>query len=168
MWNHFWLSYIATIEYIVIFNTGQCTQIHRSGCKHSSRCTYWYTACTHTHIQYTHTHRRGRGDLIKCRQWLCGLCVQWSWAPSCHSNSSSRPIRCCIKAGAAIKRWVHRRHCCVRGQQSATSPAGICRRRSRRESHLTTASAAEARLPAVWSSPDVCVCDRNRRPLGWK
>lgn len=85
--------------------------------------------------------------------------VQWSWAPSCHSNSSSRPIRCCIKAGAAIKRWVHRRHCCVRGQQSATSPAGIVRRWSRRESHPTTASTAEACLPAVWSSPNVYVTE---------
>lgn len=85
--------------------------------------------------------------------------VQWSWAPSYHSNSSSRPIRCRIKAGAAIKRWVHRRHCCVRGQQSATSPAGICCCWSHRESHLTTASTAEACLPTVWSSPNVHVTE---------
>ena len=110
---------------------------------------------TRTHTQYT----RGVGDLIKCRQWLCGLAYSGAGPPSCHSNSSSRPIRCCIKARAAIKRWVHRRHCCVRGQQSATSPAGICRRWSRRESHLTTASTAEAGLPAVWSSPNVHVTE---------
>lgn len=85
--------------------------------------------------------------------------VQFSSASSCHSNSSSRPIRCYIKAKAAMKQWVHKRHCCVCGHQSAIPPAGMYRRWSCRESHLTTASGAEASPPAVWSSPNVHVAE---------
>lgn len=142
--------------YFLMLQTSACTHRCREGVENTKSDVHIDILCARTHAVRTHT--RGRGDLIKCRQRLwTGL--QWSRVSSCHSNSSSRPIRCRIKAGAATEQWVHRRYCCVRGQQSAMSPAGICRRRSCRESHLTTASTAEACLHAVWSSPNVYVME---------
>lgn len=152
---------------LIFFNaTNKCmyTQMQRSGWKHKVRCTYRYTLRTYTCSPHTHT--RGRGDLIKCRQRLCGLAYSEAGSQAATATVHLGQLDVASKPG--------------RPQSNGFTGDIVVCVVSNQQCPLLGSAAAEAAERVTWQQPvqqrPACMlCDLplmcmwwNRRPRGWK
>lgn len=150
--------------YFLMLQTSAGTHRCREGVENTKSDVHIDILCARTHAVRTHT--RGRGDLIKCRQRLCGLAYSEAGSQAATATVHLGQLDVASKPG--------------RPQSNGFTGDIVVCVVSNQQCPLLGSAAAEAAERVTWQQPvqqrPACMlCDLplmcmwwNRRPRGWK